>query len=79
MFRLILPSLPLITVTAGSANSGSRTRERFRSAGSALLSAVDKLWSVLGFFGFSADGFAVAVDTSVVVATAVLDTDSCGG
>ncbi len=75
MFRLLLP---LITVTAGSANSGSRTRERFRSADSALLSMVDKHWSVLGFFGFSADVFAVAVDTGVV-ATAVLDPDCCDG
>ncbi len=78
MFRLILHPLPLITVTAGSANSGSRIRERFRSAGSALLSVVGKLWSVLGFFGFSADGFAVAVDTAVV-ASAVLDPDCCDG
>ncbi len=75
MFRLISPP---ITVTAGSANSGSRTRERFRSAASALLSAVDKLWSVLGFFGFSAEADAVAVDTAVV-ATAVLDPDCCDG
>jgi hypothetical protein len=78
VFRQLLPPLPLITVTAGSANSGSRTSERFRSAGSALLSAVDKHWSVQGFFGFSADVFAVAVDTAVV-STAVLDPDCCDG